>query len=136
MVEDAALALLIHEENDDEIEQVFGEQSVKKIALNSSLLGGDQAIEAWNVGAADAAYIIYTSGSTGTPKGVLITHGNLVNFLNGMSRALGLEEREVFLAVTTISFDISILELFLPLVSGASLVLAPSGAGSTAHPGY
>lgn len=107
MVEDAALALLIHEENDDEIEQVFGEQSVKKIALNSSLLGGDQAIEAWNVGAADAAYIIYTSGSTGTPKGVLITHGNLVNFLNGMSRALGLEEREVFLAVTTISFDIS-----------------------------
>lgn len=129
MVEDAALALLIHEENDDEMEQVFGEQSVKKIALNSSLLGGDQAIEAWDVGAADAAYIIYTSGSTGTPKGVLITHGNLVNFLNGMSRALGLEEREVFLAVTTISFDISILELFWPLVSGASLVLAPSGAG-------
>jgi amino acid adenylation domain-containing protein len=69
------------------------------------------------------AYVIYTSGSTGRPKGVQITHGALSNFLHSMRRSPGLTPEDVVLAVSTISFDISTLEIFLPLVTGARLVL-------------
>ncbi len=70
------------------------------------------------------AYIIYTSGSTGTPKGVEIPHRAAVNFLTSMQKTPGLRSDDRLLAVTTISFDISLLELFLPLISGAQIVLA------------
>jgi len=74
----------------------------------------------------DLAYVIYTSGSTGKPKGVQITHHSVVNFLTSIQRQLNLSGDETFLAVTTIAFDISILEIFLPLTIGATLVLANS----------
>ena len=70
------------------------------------------------------AYVIYTSGSTGTPKGVEISHRALMNFLHSMKRRPGLDASDVFLSVTTISFDIAALELFLPLITGARVVLA------------
>ena len=66
-------------------------------------------------GPEDLAYVIYTSGSTGRPKGVEITHAAVVNFLSAMAREPGIEARDVLLAVTTVSFDIAALELFLPL---------------------
>ena len=69
------------------------------------------------------AYVIYTSGSTGKPKGVQICHQSLTNFLHSMRLSLGLTERDILLAVTTISFDIAALELYLPLVVGAQVVL-------------
>lgn len=65
------------------------------------------------------AYIIYTSGSTGKPKGVRISHRSVVNFLKSMQREPGIEPSDVVLASTTISFDISVLEIFLPLITGA-----------------
>jgi amino acid adenylation domain-containing protein/non-ribosomal peptide synthase protein (TIGR01720 family) len=74
---------------------------------------------------AHLAYVLYTSGSTGTPKGVQISHGALVNFLESMRREPGLDRDDVLLAVTTISFDISALELFLPLMVGARVVIVP-----------
>ena len=64
------------------------------------------------------AYVIYTSGSTGKPKGVQVHHGAVVNFLNSMARKPGMSARDVLLAVTTLSFDIAVLELFLPLTVG------------------
>lgn len=70
------------------------------------------------------AYVIYTSGSTGTPKGVQVSHRPLVNFLNAMRREPGLTNRDTLLAVTTISFDIAGLELYLPLVVGARVAIA------------
>ncbi|WP_225365807.1 non-ribosomal peptide synthetase [Serratia rubidaea] len=70
------------------------------------------------------AYVIYTSGSTGRPKGVMVEHGNVVNFLYAMQEQLKLGEHDALLAVTSVSFDISILELFLPLLNGAHIVLA------------
>ena len=76
------------------------------------------------VSADDLAYVIYTSGSTGTPKGVEITHGALCNFLSSMRRQPGCDETDRLLAVTTISFDIAVLELFLPLLCGATTVIA------------
>jgi amino acid adenylation domain-containing protein len=70
------------------------------------------------------AYVIYTSGSTGRPKGVEIEHRALSNFLQSMRREPGLTDRDVLLAVTTLSFDIAGLELYLPLLVGASVIVA------------
>lgn len=72
----------------------------------------------------DIAYIIYTSGSTGKPKGVLIQHHALINFLDSMAKAPGCEINDRLLAVTTLSFDISLLELLLPITQGATTVIA------------
>lgn len=70
------------------------------------------------------AYAIYTSGSTGKPKGVLISHRSLANTLSAMQRMPALSAEDTFLAVTSLSFDIATLELFLPLVVGARLIIA------------
>ncbi|MDJ0733380.1 MAG: amino acid adenylation domain-containing protein [Nostocaceae cyanobacterium] len=70
------------------------------------------------------AYTIYTSGSTGKPKGVQLAHRGVVNFLTSMARQPGLTAKDTLVAVTTISFDIAGLELYLPLIVGAKVVLA------------
>ena len=72
----------------------------------------------------DPAYVIYTSGSTGRPKGVAVPHGAVLNFLASMAREPGLGPEDRLLAVTTLSFDIAVLELLLPLSVGATVVLA------------
>jgi amino acid adenylation domain-containing protein len=72
----------------------------------------------------ELAYVIYTSGSTGKPKGVAVEHGALMNLLRSMEREPGLGEDDVLVAVTTLSFDIAGLELLLPLLTGARLVIA------------
>ena len=95
--------------------------------------------------AEDPAYVIYTSGSTGRPKGVVVSHRNVINFFAGMDEVLGVDggagpsaNPGVWLAVTSISFDISVLELFWTLSRGFTVVLAsdaarlqPSGATAT-----
>ncbi|HEY4360943.1 MAG TPA: amino acid adenylation domain-containing protein [Bryobacteraceae bacterium] len=72
----------------------------------------------------DLAYVLYTSGSTGRPKGVEIQHAAVVNFLESMRREPGFTAAETLLAVTTLSFDIAALEIFLPLVCGGRVVIA------------
>ena len=74
----------------------------------------------WN----DPAYVIYTSGSTGKPKGVCVPHGAVVNFLDSMAQRPGMTTTDKIVAVTTISFDIAVLELLLPLSVGACIVMA------------
>jgi natural product biosynthesis luciferase-like monooxygenase protein len=73
---------------------------------------------------ADLAYMIYTSGSTGRPKGVMVEHGNVVNFFAGMDGRINHATGSVWLAVTSLSFDISVLELFWTLARGFKLVLS------------
>ena len=87
----------------------------------------------------DLAYMMYTSGSTGLPKGVMVQHDNVDSFLRAMERHVG-TERGVWLSVTTLSFDISVLELFYPLTRGWKVVLyeglaasRPSGPVATGH---
>ncbi len=80
--------------------------------------------------AANAAYVIYTSGSTGRPKGVVVPHGAVVNLLAAMARTLSPGPGDVLLAVTPLSFDISVLELFLPLSVGAAVALVDAGTAS------
>jgi amino acid adenylation domain-containing protein len=76
--------------------------------------------------AGDLAYVLYTSGSTGQPKGVQIPHRALVNFLSSMQREPGIAPSDTLLSVTSLSFDIAGLELFLPLMTGARVVIASS----------
>ncbi|WP_157036479.1 non-ribosomal peptide synthetase, partial [Streptomonospora alba] len=71
-----------------------------------------------------AAYILYTSGSTGRPKGVVVSHRALANFLSDMAERFPMGAGERLLAVTTVGFDISALELYLPLLAGAAAVVA------------
>ncbi|TCP59201.1 amino acid adenylation domain-containing protein [Tumebacillus sp. BK434] len=101
---------------------------------NLQLVCLDGGMELWSQGqgadlelpitADRLAYMIYTSGSTGKPKGVQVEHRNVVNFLHSMQQRPGVEMDDVLLAVTSLSFDIAALELFLPLVTGAKTVLA------------
>jgi amino acid adenylation domain-containing protein len=72
----------------------------------------------------DVAYVIYTSGSTGRPKGVAVGHRALMNLLWAMRERPGITASDTLVAVTTVSFDIAGLELFLPLIAGAELVIA------------
>ena len=73
--------------------------------------------------AQNLAYVIYTSGSTGRPKGVMISHRNVVNFCAGIDRCFGSQEIGTWLAVTSISFDISVLELLWTLTRGFKVVI-------------
>ena len=76
--------------------------------------------------AEDLAYVIYTSGSTGQPKGVQVPHSTVVNLLTSMAQEPGFTAEDALLAVTTPAFDISVLEMFLPLMVGGRLVVAGS----------
>jgi amino acid adenylation domain-containing protein len=76
------------------------------------------------------AYLIYTSGSTGKPKGVQITHGAVVNFLMAMRQTPGLTQQDILLSVTTLSFDIAALEIYLPLIVGAQTIIVSRQAAS------
>lgn len=80
--------------------------------------------------AQDLAYVIYTSGSTGKPKGVMVKQYGLLNFLLDMQQRTGLSVDDKLLAVTTLSFDIAALELYLPLISGSCLHLASQAIAS------
>jgi amino acid adenylation domain-containing protein/non-ribosomal peptide synthase protein (TIGR01720 family) len=79
------------------------------------------------------AYVIYTSGSTGKPKGVLIPHNNVLNFLIDMQTRIGISYNDSLLSLTTISFDIAALEIYLPIITGAKVIIAPNYAVTDAY---
>ena len=72
----------------------------------------------------DLAYVIFTSGSTGLPKGVMLMHRNIINFIYGMMRELKFSNKDVIASITTISFDIFVLESIMPLINGMKVVIA------------
>ena len=78
----------------------------------------------------DLAYVLYTSGSTGRPKGVCVAHRALVNLLSAMAQSLGMAAKDTIVAITTYTFDIAAVELWLPLVTGARTVIASRDAAS------
>ncbi|WP_416235670.1 amino acid adenylation domain-containing protein, partial [Nodularia sp. UHCC 0506] len=81
-----------------------------------------------DVTAASLAYVIYTSGSTGKPKGVMVEQRSLTNTITALQQQLGISCTDHWLAITTIAFDIAALELFLPLIVGARVILTPQTA--------
>lgn len=80
-----------------------------------------------------AAYIIYTSGSTGKPKGVQVAHNNAINLVYSMGKEPGISASDKIFAVTTISFDAMVMEIFLPLLHGASAVLVDEDTRRDGH---
>ena len=102
----------------------FIDECAKQIQLQST-----RPVES-EFAANDTAYVIYTSGSTGKPKGVNVPHGPVVNFLFSMQQTPGFRESDRIMAVTTLSFDIAVLELYLPLVSGGQVIIADAETAS------
>lgn len=100
--------------------------SIVKIALNEifNVEETQEAAQSNSILPNDTAYLIYTSGSTGNPKGVEIGHRALLNFLTSFQVSHGLAADDVMYSVTNSSFDMSLLEFFAPLISGASLYVA------------
>ena len=129
MVEDADIKVILTEgDTCDCLES----ESVKLIRLDrESEAVAQQAVtmtEAPQRAGDDLAYVIFTSGSTGRPKGVQIPHRALVNFLESMAKEPGITAEDRLYAVTTVSFDIAGLELFLPLIAGARVIIGPRSA--------
>ncbi|MEM6614850.1 MAG: AMP-binding protein, partial [Cyanobacteria bacterium P01_C01_bin.72] len=127
IINDAGIAHLISKEDLDR--QAFNlerELSVINLAADKETIQQqDKSNLEIAISPQDLAYVIYTSGSTGKPKGVAIEHRNLVNFLYSMKDRPGITESDRLLAITTISFDIAALELYLPLLVGGTVVIAP-----------
>ncbi|MBP0453149.1 amino acid adenylation domain-containing protein [Kitasatospora sp. RG8] len=130
VLEDAGVTLLVAEQATAGDELLDGRAVV--------LIDGPEAATAPQapavaVGPEDRAYLLYTSGSTGTPKGVAVPHRAIVNFLTSMGREPGLTEQDVMAAVTTVTFDIAGLELWLPLVTGARVEIADRATATDGH---
>jgi amino acid adenylation domain-containing protein len=124
MLEDAGAGLLLADETTP---SALLERAVSIVRVDESAEAeGAPATPAARAAGdpAHLAYLIYTSGSTGRPKGVEVAHGALVSFLRSMGERPGLKLEDALLAVTSLSFDIAGLELFLPLVVGARIELA------------
>ena len=121
MIEDSGARLVVTQEHlKSEVPAKHAELVIVSVAppppAESAAEGGGATLH-------DVAYVIYTSGSTGKPKGVQIPHAGALNFLLAMQREPGLDAADTVCAITTLSFDISVLELLLPLITGAKAVI-------------
>ncbi|MEN3329447.1 MAG: hypothetical protein V7638_4254 [Acidobacteriota bacterium] len=126
MIDDSDLAVLLTQES---LLAELPETRAKKVVLDAEwdVISQNRGENFNNVVTADnLAYVIYTSGSTGKSKGVEVGHRALTNFLFSMQHEPGIGPDDVLLAVTTLSFDIAGLELYLPLISGACVAIVES----------
>ncbi|HLF24983.1 MAG TPA: amino acid adenylation domain-containing protein [Anaerolineae bacterium] len=130
MLEDARAPLLLTQSS---LESRFAHAAAQTICLDAewptltrepaeNLTGGSRSDQ--------LAYVIYTSGSTGKPKGAPIPHRALTNLLTAMQHEPGLTAQDTLLAITTVSFDMAAPELYLPLIMGARVVIAPREAAA------
>ena len=122
MLDDSRAEIVVCDERSRSFWSAFGARVVAVDSLTDSLTDST-ALDAASKHPEDLAYVTYTSGSTGRPKGVAVTRSALWNVLSDMRRRLQVNEVDRFLALTSISFDISALELFLPLLCGGRSVV-------------
>jgi amino acid adenylation domain-containing protein len=121
MVQDSGLTVLLTQQT---LRQKFCGFRGKLLCIDSGVVVQEKSDNCAGKASADnLAYVIYTSGSTGKPKGVQICHRSLVNFLSSMRSHPGFTGQDTLLAVTTVSFDIAALELYLPLTVGGRVML-------------
>ncbi|MCQ4167589.1 non-ribosomal peptide synthetase, partial [Tahibacter harae] len=127
MVADSGMRLLLTQSALEATAQAIAAPGVDIVALDqlAPLAGSAAALPAIDPG--QLAYVMYTSGSTGNPKGVMIGQQALANFLLSMQREPGITRTDRLYAVTTFSFDIAGLELYLPLISGAHCHISTAG---------
>src|SRR5262245_57805118 len=125
MLADAAAAVLLTQSGLRERVEAPGVRRLELDGEAAAIAAHPKSAPADTVAPHNLAYVIYTSGSTGTPKGVAVTHGGLSNVLLAIQEQVLLDRHDRLMAVTTIGFDIAALELFLPLITGAGLAIAP-----------
>ncbi|MDQ6674586.1 MAG: amino acid adenylation domain-containing protein [Chloroflexota bacterium] len=130
MIRDSALPVIVTQ---DRLRHLLPVSDAHVLSIDGNDPGitveSDGSIEPLrNASSEDVAYVIYTSGSTGTPKGVLVPHRSVVNLLACTPATPGLSETDVIVAITTLSFDIAVFDLWLPLTRGARIVVAPREA--------
>ena len=121
IISDANAHLLLTEEHLKDRLPAQTKQTVYLDGLWSRIDNSKKEPPTGGVRTDNLAYVIYTSGSTGKPKGVEVPHRAVVNFLSSMAHEPGIDKDDTLLAVTTLSFDISVLEIFLPLTVGATV---------------
>ncbi len=129
MIEDSSLNLLLTQQ---QLLSLLGQQPADMVCIDSISPLLDQQPSSnptCEVESRNAAYLIYTSGSTGRPKAVVIEHKSVVNFLTSMEQKLAISSEDVLVAVTTLSFDIAGLEIYLPLKAGARVEIASREEG-------
>jgi amino acid adenylation domain-containing protein len=134
MLEDAQARIVLTQHA---VKDVLPRHQAQVICLDTDwerIASESEATPVSGVISSNLAYVIYTSGSTGKPKGVQIPHHAVVNFLEAMHRQLGITADDTLLAVTTLSFDIAGLELFLPLIVGGRVVLVNRAVAADGGP--
>ncbi|MEH2333884.1 non-ribosomal peptide synthetase [Nostoc sp.] len=122
MLQDAQVSVLLTQEK---LKAGLPNHQAEIICLDTNWQSIDYGLDnpTHNITSNNLAYVIYTSGSTGQPKGVQIQHRGAVNLLNAVAKEPGLTAEDTLLSVTSLSFDIAVSEIFLPLSVGAKLVL-------------
>lgn len=135
LMQDAQVAVLLTQER---VRGSLPETTAQIVDLDQDWSLNSQSINTTQppssgVAAHNLAYIIYTSGSTGKPKGVQIPHQNAVNLLSAVRQQPGLTDQDTLISVTTLSFDIAVAEVFLPLSVGARLVVASRDVASDGY---
>ncbi|MGL5834956.1 MAG: AMP-binding protein, partial [Waterburya sp.] len=138
MLSDAQVAVLLTQQslNLGELLVQFPQPQTKVINFEQIPLGStpeNHPTLATSVNPSNLAYVIYTSGSTGKPKGVQIEHRTAVNLLTAIAQEPGIDAKDTLLSVTTISFDIAVLEIFLPLIVGAKLAIVSRQTAMDGH---
>jgi amino acid adenylation domain-containing protein len=133
MVGDAGLAALVTQRRHGARFDLRGRPVLELDALEAELAQASPERVEQRIDPESIAYVIYTSGSTGKPKGVQVPHRAVSNFIASMLREPGIGEDDRLVAVTTLSFDIAVLELFGPLSVGAQVVLADRETAMDGH---
>lgn len=130
MVKDSAMKMLITQED---LEADLPQNNAEIICVDKLAYSSDEmANPDVKMTSANLAYVIYTSGSTGNPKGVMVEHRNVTNFFVGMDDRIEHKTAGVWLAVTSLSFDISVLELFWTLTRGFKVIIYREDRGAVA----
>ena len=126
MIHDAGLKLVVTSGELSDRIRLAGVQRIEPGGETGQLMPVASGKPLTNATAESYAYFIYTSGSTGRPKGVPVTHRAVVNLLHSMGKHLEFQEQETVLALASLSFDISVLEVLLPLTNGGRVVIVSS----------
>jgi amino acid adenylation domain-containing protein len=121
MIEDSRMPVLL---TTDGLNDELDEHAAKVVTLASTQAAPVTRLGQKTTEGENPAYVIYTSGSTGKPKGVVVPHRSVINFIGSIQKQPGLTNQDTLVAVTTLSFDIAVLELHVALCSGACVVVA------------
>ena len=124
MCDHSGLKLVVTEKSLADTVAEFGKPSVEIDSVSAEIDAQSTECPPQSAHASSVCYVIYTSGSTGKPKGVRVPHGAVLNFLYSMKAEPGFNADDSVLAVTTLSFDIAVLELFLPSLFGGTVIVA------------